>query len=99
MQICNSNNVLINIPRHLSGHLSGVSVSSRMLQMITCTYQKYQSGGILQILKISQSIIHYVRKIIRKNNISYPLIRTLSYAYRGVRNNSFLQNFASIINE
>ena len=73
-------------------------LASCILQMITCTYQKLQSRGVLQILKINQSIIHYVRKIIRKTNISYPLIRTFSCAYRGV-NVSFSQNFASIINE
>ena len=40
-------------------------------------------------------IIHLVRtKIFRKSNVSYPLIRTQTYAYQGVRNVSFSQNFA-----
>ena len=36
------------------------------------------------------SLIYYIRKISRKTNISYPL---------GVRNVSFLENFANVINE
>ena len=36
--------------------------------------------------------IYYVRRILRKTNISYPLIQ-------GVRNVSFLENFAHVLNE
>ena len=35
------------------------------------------------------SFIWYVRKIFRKTNISYSLIRTRTYGYQGVRNLSF----------
>ena len=45
------------------------------------------------------SLIYYVRKSFRKSNISYPLIRTRGYAYQGVRNVSFSEEFACILNE
>ena len=38
--------------------------------------------------------IKYVRKIFLKSKISYPLIRTRTCAYQGVRNVGFLKNFA-----
>ena len=40
-----------------------------------------------------------VRKIFRKTNISYPLIRTCMCAYQGVRNVSFSENFADVHNK
>ena len=42
---------------------------------------------------------HYVSNIFRKTNISYPLMRTRSCAYLGVRNVSFSENVANVINE
>ena len=42
--------------------------------------------------------IKYARKIFRKTNISNPLIRTRTRTYQGVRNVSFSENFASILN-
>ena len=42
--------------------------------------------------------IKYVRKISRKTNISNPLIRTSTCAYQGVRNVSFSENFAYVLN-
>ena len=45
------------------------------------------------------SSISYVRKIFRKTNISYPLIRTRSCAYQEVRNVNFSENFAHVLNE
>ena len=44
------------------------------------------------------SSIKYVRKIIRKTNISKALIRTRTRAYQGVRNVSFSENFAYVLN-
>ena len=44
------------------------------------------------------SSIQYVGKIFRKTNISYPLIRTRMCAYQGVRNVSFPENFAYVLN-
>ena len=55
-----------------------------------------------QLLKIclNLGIIHLVRKqIFRETNISYPLIRTSTCAYQGVRNVSFSENFAYVLNE
>ena len=49
--------------------------------------------------KHEDSFIQYVRKIFRKNNISYPLIRTRTCTYKGVRNVTFLENFADVLNE
>ena len=42
----------------------------------------------------------YVRKIFRKSNISKPLIRTLTFTYqvRNVRNVSFAENSAYVLN-
>ena len=37
--------------------------------------------------------IKYVRKIYRKSNISYYLIRSRTYAYQRVQNATFLVNF------
>ena len=42
--------------------------------------------------------IKYVRKIFRKSNISNPLIRTRKCAYQGVRNVSFSEHFAYVLN-
>ena len=39
------------------------------------------------------------RQIFRKSNISHPLIRTRTCAYQGVRNDSFSENFAYLLNE
>ena len=44
------------------------------------------------------SFIKYIRKIFRKTNISNPLIRTHTCAYQGIRNVSFLENFAYVLN-
>ena len=38
-------------------------------------------------------------KFSEKTNISYPLIRTRTCAYKGVRITSFLENFAYVLNE
>ena len=42
--------------------------------------------------------INYVRKIFRKTNVSNPLIRTRTCANEGVRNVSFLEYFAHVLN-
>ena len=47
---------------------------------------------------VKGSFIKYVRKIFRKTNISNPLIRTRTCAYQGVRNVSFSENFAYVLN-
>ena len=45
-------------------------------------------------------VIHLVRtQNFPKTNISYPLIRTRACAYHGVRNFSFSENFAYVLNE
>ena len=46
--------------------------------------------------KFLASSILYARKIYRK---TYPLIRTCTFANQGVRNLSFLKNFAYVLNE
>ena len=52
-------------------------------------------GGVL-LLVLKATFIHGC--FFRKFNISYPLIRTRTCAYQGVRNISFSENFAYIIN-
>ena len=42
--------------------------------------------------------IKYVRKIFQKTNISNPLIRTRTREYQRVRNVSFSENFAYVLN-
>ena len=44
-------------------------------------------------------LVRTVRKSFRKTNISNPLIRTRACAYQGVRNVSFLETFAYVLNE
>ena len=44
------------------------------------------------------SSIKYVRKIFRKTDISNPLIRTRTCAYQGVKNVSFSEDFAYLLN-
>ena len=46
-----------------------------------------------------KGIIFYIRKIFRKTNISYLLIRNRMYAYQGVRNISFSKKFRNVLNE
>ena len=45
------------------------------------------------------SFIQELRKIFRKTNISYPLIRTLTCAYQRTRNISFPEHFAQVLNQ
>ena len=54
---------------------------------------------IYKILILKQEKYHLVRKILRKNNISYFLIRTCTCAYQGVRNVSFSENVVNILND
>ena len=44
------------------------------------------------------STVKYVRKIFRKTKISNPLICTRTCAYQGVRNVSFPESFAYVLN-
>ena len=45
-------------------------------------------------------IIHLVRtqNFLKKTNFSYPVIRTRAFAYKGLRNISFLENFTYVLN-
>ena len=45
------------------------------------------------------SFIQYVRKIFRKTNISYLLIRARTCVYQGVSNVSFSEDFKYVLNE
>ena len=45
-----------------------------------------------------RSLIQRVLKIFRKTNTFYPLIPTRTCAYHGVRNVSFSENFAYVLN-
>ena len=48
---------------------------------------------------ISLGIIHLVRtQNIRKTNMSYPLKRTRTYAYQGIKNVNFSEYFAYELN-
>ena len=53
----------------------------------------------LRFFKILEIRNTYVHKIFRKTYISYPLIQKRKCAYQGVRNVSFSENFANVLNE
>ena len=56
---------------------------------------------INHLLKIhlgKEASVKYVRNISRKSNIPNPLIRTRTCAYQGVRNVSFSENLAYVLN-
>ena len=59
----------------------------------------YYIHKIFQKTNIMESFIYYIRKIFQKTNISYLLIRTQTCEYQGVRNVSFSENSANVINE
>ena len=66
-------------------------------------YQQHNSY-IIPIQKAIPSIpfgiIHLVRfQTFPKSNISYPLIRTRTRAYQGVRNVGFSKKFAEVLNK
>ena len=50
------------------------------------------------MLILMTKLMTYVHKIFEKTNISYPLIHTRTCAYQGVRNVSFSENFAHVLN-
>ena len=49
-------------------------------------------------LFIWEPSIEYARKYFRKTNISYTLIRPHASGYKGVRNVSFSEDFAYLLN-
>ena len=52
-----------------------------------------------KISEIYRRIIYLVSmQISRKANISYPLIHTRTFVYQEVKNVSFSENFANVIN-
>ena len=55
-------------------------------------------GKVLKRKNPLRLSIKYVRNIFRKTNISNPLIRTRTCAYQEVRNVSFSENFAYVLN-
>ena len=57
----------------------------------------YMETSSVKILIYKGSSTKYVGKIIRKTNISYPLIRTRMCAYQGVRNVSFSEIFVYVL--
>ena len=60
----------------------------------------YQAGALYFRVCCNRDHIHLVpvRKIFRETNISYPLIRTRMHAYQEVRNVSFSETFAYVLN-
>ena len=55
-------------------------------------------NGFKATFSFKGSSIKYVHKILRKTNISNPLIRTRTCAYQEGRNVSFLESFAYVLN-
>ena len=58
-------------------------------------YRETEKLCVWQQLGLSMK---YVRKIFRKTNISNPLIRTRTCTYQKVRNISFSESFAYVLN-
>ena len=77
-----------------------LNVCEQIFHISTCAYQEVNVNIALNIYGsvVYGSFIYYVRKIFRKTNISYPLIRTRTCEYQGVRNVSFSENFAYLLN-
>ena len=65
---------------------------------------EFQGNGMKKLIdkirdhSFSHSFIHLC-SIFQKANICYPLTRTRMCAYQGVRNVSFSENFAHVLNE
>ena len=55
--------------------------------------RRFLSCAFIELSAVFSYSIYYVRKIFRKTNISYPLMRTRTCWYEGVRNNDFLENY------
>ena len=53
----------------------------------------------LRVISSRGSFIKYVRKIFQETNISYSLMRTRTCAYQEVRNASFSENIAYVLND
>ena len=70
-------------------------------KLIFSLIQLSEICGVGRVMKraFKGSFIYYVRKLFRKSNISYPLIRTRMCAYQGVGNVTFSENFAYIPNK
>ena len=72
---------------------------------ITCRWKTMTTQVLLQHVgnkakgRISKRVFqeHKARQIFQKRNISYPLIRTLTCVYQGVRNNRFSDNLACFV--
>ena len=70
-----------------------------------CTKSQFICGQYSQVVgnktkgRISKRVFqeNKARQIFRKTNISYPLIRTRTCAYQGVRNVCFLENLACFV--
>ena len=64
------------------------------------TEKTYNQSNICYTLKggyqTGESSMKHIRKTFQKANISYPLVRMC--AYKGVRNVSFSENFAYVLN-
>ena len=59
----------------------------------------YNQQKVVVNVFIKKYLFSHARKIFGKANISYPLIHTLTCVYHGVKNFSFSENFAYLLNE
>ena len=71
-----------------------------VFNIIGASREKRDRVSYWDILLVNLWIIHLLRtENFSKTNISYPNIRTSTCAYQGVRNVSFPENFAYVLNE
>ena len=60
--------------------------------------KKNEAQPFTGLILAQRSFIWYVREILQKTIISYPLISTRTSAYQGVRNVSFSENISYLLN-
>ena len=76
---------------------TGYSLCTNLITKLVSKSNQIATKAI-QIISFSGLFIQYECKIFRKTHISCPLICTRPYAYQGVRNNGFSENFAYLLN-
>ena len=69
--------------------------------MIWCyrnIWKNSETGKKKRVIAKKGSFIYYKRRILRKTNISYTLIRARACAYQSVRNTNLAENFVKVRN-
>ena len=73
-------------------------VSKKIWFDATQIFEKLVKLEKKRVIAKKGSFIYYKRRILRKTNISYTLIRARACAYQSVRNTNFAENFVKVRN-